>query len=502
MKDSGGQTLLQVENLNTFFKAQHVVKDFTLSIQKGETIAIVGDSGSGKTVAFLSILGALIEGEAVVTKEKCAFVGSQDLNDKRGKELSMVFQNPRLSLNPVKKCGFQISRVIQKHLKVSKDEAKERTIGLLKTVELSDFERIYKSYPHEVSGGELQRVMIALGLSCQPKLLILDEPAASLDKIVQFQIIELLKKIKVETDVSIVLISHDLEMLSEIADRVCHVENGTIISTQVAKEFFLNPKHPSSKRLIENLKAFRNRSYTERKVSNAVMKIEKLMKTYDGGKEAFKDITFELTEGERLGIIGESGSGKSSLGRCIAGILKYDQGQLISAISRDKICYVFQDAFSALDPELTVRELIDEVLRLKQEEIFPEEVLKEVHLDAECLEKKSHQLSGGQRQRVNLARALASKPEILICDEITSGLDLTIQFEIIELLMKKFKSLSIIFISHDISLVKYFCHNVLILREGKIVDQGTTQEIFEESSAKYTQDLINSMSKVKYFLNI
>jgi peptide/nickel transport system ATP-binding protein len=502
MVHSHGQTLIEVENLNTYFSEEHIVKDFNLVLKKGQSLGVVGETGSGKTIALKSIFALINSKNSKVTADKVVFLDGQPLQGLMAKDISMVFQNARMSLNPVKRCGYQIQRVIVKHLGLSMEEAKKKTLDLLASVKISEPRRIFQSFPHEVSGGELQRVTIAMSLSCDPQVVILDEPAASLDKIVQYEIVRLLAELKEKEGLSIIIISHDLEMISNVADHIIHIHKGQIVASQDAEAFFTQPTSEESSRLVGRLRAFRHRDFQQSTDTQPIINCKSIAYQFANGNFAFKNVTFTLYENEVLGVVGESGSGKSSLGKCIANLWKISSGEIESKIDSNAIAYVFQDAYSAMDPELSVKKILNEVLRLnKATKHTPLSLVKLVLLPETILGRKIGQLSGGQRQRVNLARSLAQEPKILICDEITSGLDLNIQFEIVDLLINKFPKITKIFITHDISLAKYACHHLLVMKDGGIEKQGETKDIFENMRSGYTFNLINSIPKVKYFLN-
>jgi len=290
-------------------------------------------------------------------------------------------------------------------------------------------------------------------------------------------------------------------MVASIADRIVHIHDGEIIACQNTKDFIENGSHIRSRKMISQVQQFREGSFNSAVSGAQILQVKQLGKSFKRGIMAFEDVSFLLHEGERLGIIGESGSGKSSLGKCISGIWNYDTGVIDYLVDKSKVTYVFQDAYSSMDPSLSVRNIINEVLRLKNTNVSADNLIEKVLLPESILNRKITELSGGQRQRVNLARAIATDPAILICDEITSGLDLIVQFEIIELL-KSLKNVAIIFISHDVSLVKYFCQNLLIMRQGRVIAYGETKKIYQDSEPGYAFDLINSVPKVKYFLNM
>ncbi|GLR18441.1 ABC transporter ATP-binding protein [Portibacter lacus] len=501
MQHSDGQTILEVQKLNTYFGETQVVKDLSFAIQKGETVAIIGETGSGKSVAISSIFNLLEAHIAKVSAEKLVYNDKKNPQISLPKDIAIVFQNAQLSLNPVVKCGVQIKRILRKQMSLSRVEAEQNTKELFHKVELNETDRIYHSFPHQLSGGELQRVMIAMGLACHPEFLILDEPTASLDRIVQIKIIDLLKKLKAEEGLSILLITHDLALVSDFADRILHIDKGALIANQDVDSFFTKSAHQVSQQLVEQLKDFYNGQFKVSGNSEDLMDIKELSVQFRSGKYAFKDLSFCIKKGENLGIIGESGSGKTTLAKCLSGMIPPTEGRISSKVNQRNISYVFQDAYNSVDPDLSIKAILHEVIRLQEKKRDIGELLASVNLSTDILNRKITELSGGQRQRVNLARSLACNPSVLICDEITSGLDLKVQMEIIDLLSSKGDDLTIVFISHDISLVKYFCHRVLIMKNGGMEFLGETKHLFEENQEGYAKELINSIYKVKYFLN-
>ncbi len=525
------QNILVVENLWTRFlnSETNTINKISFDLKLGQTLGVVGETGSGKTLSFLSLLGLISEEDAMVRSGASIYsslegnvdlqTGPKNIIDKlRAKEIAIIFQNPLFSLNPLRKCGKQIQRIIEKNLKLSAKDAIFKTEQVLKDAELKDINRIFHSFPHQLSGGELQRVLIAMGFSCDPRLIILDEPTASLDLIIQREIMELLKKLKFTKNVSIVFISHNLPLIGEISDHIIHIDHGEIIANQSKLDFFNAPAHEKSAQLINQLKAFNSFQYKPKpKMEMVLMNVENVSKFYTNTRSfknnpstiALQNVSFKIFKNEKLGIVGESGSGKTTIGKCIANLILPSDGSISFVDQKVKTCYLFQDAFSAMDPFLSVFDIINEAIipqkgkgTNQEREQSIVELLKSVKLDSSILNRKTNQLSGGQRQRVNLARGLATESEVLICDEITSGLDLIVQYEIIELMKEISKSKTIIFISHDLSLVKYFCDRIIIFKEGRIVEIAENQYVFNNPKEEYTKQLINSIPSVKDLLNI
>lgn len=524
------KNILEVKGLQTILRGNNkLLDDVGFSIERGCVLGVVGKTGSGKSITAMSILGLLDFGSGTVQAEKVKYYkddGTEiDLqvdekiiqSELRAKEIAIIFQNPRNALDAVRKCGRQISRIIKKHFQLDKLSITNKVLELFEEVGLEDQQRIFDSYPHQLSGGEMQRVLIALSLACDPKLLILDEPTSSLDLLVQKKILELLIHLKDKRQLSMLLISHNLPLISQITDQIIHIDSGKIVSRQSTKDFFLNPKGEIAVKLMEQLN--RNLDYEgvgSESAQQRIVEVKDLRKTYSRrtllGQEskfvALKNINLDIYQDDSVGIVGESGSGKSTLARCIAGLTNFDSGTVNHELSSDKIVYVFQDSYTSMDPELTISAILHEVARIHSKGLSKEErrrgiveKLEVVGLDASFLERRTNQISGGQRQRVSLCRALLAKPELLICDEITTGLDLIVQFEIINLLKEIASNLTLIFISHDISLIKRSCNKILVMKDGAILEAGATNAIFENPRQNYTAQLINSIVKVKYFLN-
>lgn len=512
--------IIQVENLKTKVVSplvdEYILKGVDFELLPNEVLGIIGETGSGKTMSVMSILG-LVPVSIQVIPGKIELFQTQlsDLSNDRGflqnevlaKRIAIIFQNAQNALNPLIKIQQQMGAILKKHLHLNKKEINQRIDQLLIEVGLHDTGRFRNSYPHELSGGELQRVMIAIGLSCKPEVLILDEPTSALDLLTQKQIIELLEKIKADKSISMIFITHDLPLISNLADRILHIENGKILACQDTFSFFTQPQHAQSRRLLDEIIKHQVVVERTRTLENALIKVDNLSVTYQKRKnkvKALESLNFEVYEGEVVGIIGASGSGKTTLGKVIGGILEPTTGRINFTRKGTKVHYIYQDSFTALDPDMTVFEILKEVFVVRKTNWNNKEeyiqLLDKVNLGSEVLDRKPSELSGGQRQRINLARALATHADVLICDEITSGLDLMTQFKIIEMLKANQKGRTILFISHDLNLVKSLCDRVIIMQEGNIDSVGKLKEIFEHPTSEYTTRLINSIPIVKYFL--
>lgn len=475
----------------------------------------------------------------------------------RAKEIAMIFQEPMTALNPSMTCGKQIFEVIQTHLNIPSESIKKRCIEWLESVELPDPERIYTSYPHQLSGGQKQRVMIAMALSCEPKILIADEPTTALDVTVQKDILELISKLQKKHQMGCIFISHDIELVREVADRVAVMKEGKIVENKSKNELFKNPEHAYTKALLAckpdihknlkhlttvndfidnpdfNLKTF----YAQNELSlediqqrrvpfytkEPLLEVKGLTKIYEDpsflvrGKKvkALDSVSLKLFKGECLGVVGESGCGKSTLSKCIIQLEKQSSGSIFyqgkevrKLLSenplnyRKKVQMIFQDPASALNPKMRVGDLLVEVMKVHQigADFFERKqkaiaLLEKTGLKAEHFDRYPHEFSGGQKQRIGISRALALEPEVLICDESVSALDVSVQAQVLNLLneLKEAFSLSYIFISHDLSVVKHFCDRIVVLDKGIIEEEGFPEDLFNNSKSKYTQKLIDAI---------
>ena len=564
--------LLNISNLSLSFgqgkERLKVLQGVDLSIYKGSLLALVGESGSGKSVTSLMTMQLIpnwknhMESGEIWFEKDAETIAIHELTEKemqpiRGKEIAMIFQEPMTALNPSMTCGAQLYEVIALHLKLSKSENKARCLELFESVELPDPGRIYNSYPHQLSGGQKQRVVIAMALSCNPKILIADEPTTALDVTVQKEVLDLIKRLQQKHQMACLFISHDLELVREVADCIAVMQNGIIVEYKSAKALFENPSHPYTKALLacrpalnKNLKSlatvsdFLNKPffnvqefYAQNELSLAqinskretyytkapVLEIQALTKIYTDknflGKQskltALSKVSLSLFEGECLGIVGESGCGKSTLGKCIiqlekqtSGTLNYLGESVEKSLSKNPLAYrksvqmIFQDPASALNPRMKIGAALVEVMKVHgignsafERRKKAEELLCKVGLKATHYHRYPHEFSGGQKQRIGIARALAVEPKIIICDESVSALDVSVQAQVLNLLneLKEDCSLSFLFISHDLSVVKHFCDRIIVLKDGKIVEKGFAEDVFENPKSAYTKSLIDSI---------
>lgn len=583
------QLLLAVKNLKAHFHTEEgivkAVDDVSFHLNRGETVGIVGESGSGKSVTALSIMqllptppGKIAGGEIIFQAKNEAPVNLLHLDEKalrkyRGNEIAMIFQEPMTSLNPVFQCGDQVLEAILQHRKVDKKEGKKITLELFEKVKLPDAERIYKSYPHQLSGGQKQRVMIAMALSCNPSILIADEPTTALDVTVQKAILDLMVDLKKEVDASVVFITHDLGVIADIADRVIVMYKGKIVEQGTVQQIFTQPQHPYTRGLlacrpplghrlkrlpvIEDFmqtvvgqsgeivlieksqsiskvvkdKIISPEAIAERltflKTKEPLLKVENLKTWFPKSKgffgqpkdyiKAVDDVSFEIYPGETLGLVGESGCGKTTLGRAILRLTPsiggkvIFEGQDILQLSdkklkslRKEMQIVFQDPYSSLNPRMTIGNAILEPIivhklykndKERKERVF--NLLETVRLDPNHFNRYPHEFSGGQRQRICIARALALNPRFIICDESVSALDVSIQAQVLNLLieLREQFDLTYIFISHDLSVVKFMSDRMIVMNQGKIEEIGTADEIYNNPSKEYTKKLIEAIPK-------
>ena len=528
--------LLSISNLSTRFNMgkQHIdaVKNLNLSINNGETIALVGESGSGKSVMAHSILKLLPYPRACHPSGTILFHGKdmsegtdlltlkgEPLRAIRGHEISMVFQEPMTALNPLQTIERQIAECIEaKHL-LNKNEIRNTVLDLLHKVKIADPQTRLNSYPHELSGGQRQRVMIAMAIANRPQLLIADEPTTALDVTVQAEILNLMKSLQAETGMAILLITHDLNIVKHYADHIAVMKSGEIVETGNTNTIFNTPQHPYTKMLLKHEIHQKNPIPAESRLlieaHNVSVKYRKGTSSLFHRQEyltAVKNASFQLNTGETLGIVGESGCGKSTLANAIIRLVK-SEGRImlghdnISAMSekafrplRKKIQIVFQDPFASLSPRMTINDIVGEGLKhletLETADIEKSvvDVLEKVGLNPEDRFRYPHEFSGGQRQRIAIARAIIMEPECIILDEPTSALDRSVQFQVLDLLLQLQRELSLtyLFISHDLRLVKDFCHHVLVMRNGEIVESGNTDVIFTHPQNAYTRQLIEA----------
>lgn len=532
-----------------------IVKDASFSLGQNEILGIVGESGSGKSVTSLAVMGLLPKGILAITKGKIEFDGKdisalsqKELRSLRGNDIAMIFQEPMSSLNPSLKCGYQVEEILAEHTNLSKKEIKAQVISLFEKVKLPNPAAIYNRYPHEISGGQKQRVMIAMAIACKPKILIADEPTTALDVTVQKEIILLLKELQQETGMSILFISHDLSLVSEIANRVLVMYRGDIVEQGNSQEIFSDPKHTYTKALISSrpsldvrlkrlptIQDYLNNTVNPEEITPQqrseghkdlygkqplleVINVEKEYVSSAGlfGKDvkfrAVDDVSFKIYEGETLGLVGESGSGKSTLGNAILQLDKATAGKILykgkdlTKLSdkeiralRKEIQIIFQDPYSSLNPRITVGKAIMEPMQVhklykndKERKGKVIEILNRVGLGEEHFNRYPHEFSGGQRQRIGIARTIALQPKLIVCDESVSALDISVQAQVLNLLneLKENFGFTYIFISHDLAVVKYMSDQVLVMNKGKIEEMNEADALYAHPQKEYTKKLI------------
>jgi len=560
------QALLQIKDLQVDFNTETglhtAARNISFEVNHGEIVAIVGESGSGKSVTALSILRLLPSKTASYTKGEILYSkdGNETINllsipedqirSVRGNEIGMIFQEPMTSLNPVFTCGNQVMEAIQLHQDLSKKESKQKTIELFQKVKLPDPENLFNRYPHQLSGGQKQRVMIAMAMSCQPSLLICDEPTTALDVTVQKTILHLIKELQSEVKMGVIFITHDLGVVAEIADKAVVMYKGEIVEKGITRQIFDNPQHPYTKGLLacrpilhekgERLPVVsdfleeKKVEVIERKIpsqpsihktSTPLIQVDHLKIWYPAFKtllgkpkqfiKAVDDVSFEVMQGETLGLVGESGCGKTTLGRALLRLINPTHGKIfyknteLTALAgeqlkvlRKDIQIIFQDPYSSLNPRLTIGSAIAEPLRVhgiipseKQRKEKVVELLEKVSLKAEHFNNYPHEFSGGQRQRIVIARALALNPGFLVCDESVSALDVSVQAQVLNLLndLKKEFGFTVVFISHDLSVVHYISDRIMVMNQGKIIETGTADEVYNRPKESYTRKLIASI---------
>lgn len=547
------KTLLEIENLRIKIKDKVLVDSLSLSLAKLQTIALVGESGSGKSLTALSLLG-LHPNESTLQADRLDFNSNSllDLDQKtweqlRGNEIGMVFQEPQSSLNPSMRCGDQVLEVLQQHQK-SNPISKEAVLEAFEGVLLPNPNHIYTAYPHELSGGQKQRVMIAMAIICKPKLLICDEPTTALDVTVQKEILNLLKQLQIQNRMSILFISHDLALVKRFADRVLVMQKGRVVEQGSSKALFSDPKDPYTKGLLsarpplkqrpvklitvtdymnkttdakEESKQGRKKRLKSLYNQQPLMEVKRISKSFPRNRffwqkkestNVLAPLSFDIYPGETLGLVGESGSGKSTLGRTLSHLIPPTTGEVLFEGKpmgekksskrmqlRKDIQFIFQDPLAALHPRKTIGKMLEEVLRHHNEkELLPriEQLLNQVGLENEMQQRYPHQLSGGQRQRAVIARALAPRPKLIICDEAVAALDISIQAQVLNLLneLKEKLSLSYLFISHDMAVVRYMSDRVLVLNQGYLETLQEADMLFDRPKNNYVQKLIDAIN--------
>ena len=551
--------LLRIENLAISFNENEVIHHISYHLNANEILGIVGESGSGKSVSSLAILGLLPKDISKTTgaihfqNADLTQINQKAFQDIRGNKIAMIFQEPMSSLNPSMRCGPQVEEILIQHTHLSQSEIKQRVLELFEQVKLPEPQRVYKSYPHEISGGQKQRVMIAMAIACEPDILIADEPTTALDVTVQKEIIVLLKELQAKTQMSIIFITHDLALISEIAHRVLVMYKGDIVEQGAAESIFNNPQHIYTKALInsrpsleirlktlptiqdyldntfsETIITSEDRQQAHKKLYNQapILEVINLEKEYIsrsgffGKKETFKavnQVSFKIYEGETLGLVGESGCGKSTLGNTIlqldkatAGTILY-KGKDITNLStnamralRKDIQIIFQDPYASLNPRLTVGQAILEPMTVHklyknkaERKAKVLDILNRVGLSEDYFNRYPHEFSGGQRQRIGIARTIALQPKLIVCDESVSALDISVQAQVLNLLneLKDKFGFTYIFISHDLAVVKYMSDQLIVMNKGEIVEKNDADIVYNNPHQSYTKKLIQAIPK-------
>ncbi|WP_034060108.1 ABC transporter ATP-binding protein [Lacinutrix jangbogonensis] len=556
--------LLAIEELSISFssngKDNEIIHNISYHLNTNEILGIVGESGSGKSVSSLAILGLLPKKISKITSGSIIFenddltkLSSKAFQNIRGQKIAMVFQEPMSSLNPSTICGKQVEEILFQHTKLSRKEVKAETLLLFEKVKLPEPQRVYSSYPHEISGGQKQRVMIAMAIACKPQILIADEPTTALDVTVQNDIIDLLKALQTETKMSVIFITHDLSLISQIANRVLVMYKGNIVEQNTVEAIFKAPKHDYTKALINSrpsltsrlkrlptisdvmndavedtiitskMRAIQHKKIYSKPPLLEVINLEKEYISKSGlfskaeNFKAVNNVSFKLYEGETLGLVGESGCGKSTLGNAIllldrptAGTILFKGNDItklnsseVKALRKD-IQIIFQDPYSSLNPRLTVGQAIIEPMKVhnlfssdseRQEKAI--EILERVGLEALHFNRYPHEFSGGQRQRIGIARTIALQPKLIVCDESVSALDISVQAQVLNLLneLKENFGFTYIFISHDLAVVKYMSDQLLVMHKGKIEELDDADAIYNSPKKEYTKKLIDAIPK-------
>ena len=516
-------SLLRVENLSVSFGSNRVVDNVSFRIEAGEKFALVGESGSGKTVSALALMRLLpeaqIRGNQLFDGQKIQLMSENALRQLRGKDIAMIFQEPMTALNPLFTIGNQIAEVLMLHEGLSAREAANRAVELLEKTGIPEPARRALSYPHQLSGGQRQRAMIAMALACKPKLLIADEPTTALDVTIQVQILELLNQLQREEGMAVLMITHDLNLVKSFADRVGVMQDGRLIESADTNRLFGQPREEYTQRLLA--------SHAKRMVEDAIPNAEPLLeakgvrcsffirKGWSRQKEfvAVESLDVSLPRGETLGIVGESGSGKSTLGMALLrlsvaktqGHIRFNGNNITNMSSnqlrsvRAQMQVVFQDPFASLSPRRTVEQIIAEGLELHKPGLPRHSLrdavaagLQEVGLSPALMSRYPHEFSGGQRQRIAIARALVLKPALILLDEPTSSLDVSVQYQVLELLadLQRKHGIAYLFISHDLAVIRAMAHRVIVMKDGLVVESGKTSDVLNSPKEAYTQKLL------------
>ena len=559
-------TFLKINNLSVDYRMRketvYAAKNINIEVNKGEILGLVGESGSGKSTVGNAIINLIdepgkVSSGSVILGDLNIHENSDRIVKYRGNKIGLIFQDPQTSLNPILTVGEQLIETIQTHLKLTKDEAKIKSISLLKEVGIKDAEKRFYNYPHQFSGGMRQRVVISLALCCEPELLIADEPTTALDVSIQSQILELIKKLTKERNLAVILITHDMGVIAETATRVAVMKSGNLVEIGETKKILTNPQENYTKSLVSSVpptnkkisrfiiveKENKNnkennikilKRWTKKEIINQdLVQVKNLSKSFDdnfftenskNSVMAVNDVSFEIKEGESFGLVGESGSGKSTIAKMIVNLFKPTSGDIffdkvcITKIKqkselmkfRKQIQMIFQDPYSSLNGRLKVKDIVSEPIKLHNPTIsntdlnnYIYDLLESVELTQRSADRYPHEFSGGQRQRISIARALATQPRLLVCDEPTSALDVSIQAQILNLLkdLQEQLNLTILFISHDLPVVRQMCDRIGVLKNGKLCEVSNTEDLFLKPTQEYTKELLRLMPKIESIYN-
>ena len=555
-------SFLKIKDLSVDYKMRkntiYAAKNVNIEVNKGEILGLVGESGSGKSTVGNAIINLIdkpgkVSSGSVMLGDLNIHENPDNIVKYRGNKIGLIFQDPQTSLNPILTIGEQLIETILAHLDLSKEEAKDKAISLLKEVGIKDAENRFDNYPHQFSGGMRQRVVISLSLCCEPELLIADEPTTALDVSIQSQILDLIKKLTKERNLAVILITHDMGVIAETANRVAVMKNGNVVEIGSTKEILTNPKEIYTKSLVrsvpptnkkisrfvivekenennkENNLKILNRWTNKKIIEQDLIQVKNLSKTFDdnffteNSKNsilAVNDVSFNIKEGESFGLVGESGSGKSTIAKMIVNLYKPSKGDIffdnvcVTKIKhnlemmkfRKQIQMIFQDPYSSLNGRLKVKDIVSEPIKLHNPSIskndldsYVFDLLESVELSQNSADRYPHEFSGGQRQRISIARALATQPRLLVCDEPTSALDVSIQAQILNLLkdIQEQLNLTILFISHDLPVVRQMCDRIGVLKDGKLCEVSNTEELFLKPQHNYTKELLQLMPKIE-----
>ena len=559
-------SFLKIKDLSVNYQMRketvYAAKNVNIEVNKGEILGLVGESGSGKSTVGNAIINLIdepgkVSSGSILLGELNIHEDPKNIVKYRGKKIGLIFQDPQTSLNPILTIGEQLIETIQTHLALTKEEAKERSISLLKEVGIKDAAKRFDDYPHQFSGGMRQRVVISLALCCEPELLIADEPTTALDVSIQSQILDLIKKLTKERNLAVILITHDMGVIAETANRVAVMKNGDVVEIGITKEILTNPKKTYTKSLVSsvpptnkkisrfviiekennvdnknNLKIL-NRWTKKKIIEQNLVQVKNLSKSFDdnfftesskNSVMAVNDVSFNIREGESFGLVGESGSGKSTIAKMIVNLFKPSVGEIffdnvcVTKIKqnsemmkfRKQIQMIFQDPYSSLNGRLKVRDIVSEPIKLHNPLIskndldsYVFDLLESVELTQNSADHYPHEFSGGQRQRISIARSLATQPRLLVCVEPTSALDVSIQAQILNLLkdLQEQLNLTILFISHDLPVVRQMCDRIGVLRDGKLCEVSDTEDLFLKPQHDYTKELLRLMPKIESIYN-